>query len=525
MVESTRSNRLARESRESYIETALFAFDAHTACITLINRPLRPIVGSEDIRNGWILLRQNSRSHQEISMHSHDLHKGNPAVRALGRFFLFGGIAVLVGCIGGFGLVRANRYYGNLLRGFDAQFYYAAARSLVVQGDFDVTDDMVHTSHRAAFETEYGMPRRNDGGVKNVFPVGMSLIEAVFLWPANRWTDRAENDPVPGYTSLETQCVAFGLLILTALALQALYWLSLSLVSPLEGAWIVLAAWMGTPLLYYTAWLPFTSHPTTFALMVAMLIVADRIPSSRSMNRSILLFGILASVLFLVRPHQAIYTAILAAWRILPHMRSPVQQWAIGTVVGLMFCALAIGFQSQVHFLNTGTASWIAHGKHDHPMISGHFGWVPQWDVVLGSPIRGLLWITPLVGISFLGFAVFPRSVPWWGWASLLSACVQLLILSFWSDPGQGDSFGIRLWCEHVPVVVCGLALWMQALRKLRWFPFKAVWQAAVIGCIAWTTLLCATYISGKLQEGMGYKDVVAATWTTVLGSRSRSGR
>lgn len=434
------------------------------------------------------------------------------------RFLRQGGIALLVVCIGAFGVIRANRYYGSMLRGFDGQFYYSAARSLVVNGDFDVSDDIVHTPNRASFESEHGTPLRTDGGVKNVFPVGMSLIEAVFLWPANRILKPNSVDPPPGYTPTEIHCVAFGLLLLTALGMQGLYRLCLAMASPFESLWITFAAWAGTPSLYYTAWFPFTPHPTTCALMIGMLLIADRLPNARSANVSILVFGALSALLYLVRPHQAIFCVILAIWRLLPIVRQPARSWVIGTIFGLVLCGVAIRFQSQVHFLNVGTSSWIAHGTHDHPMISGHFGVIPRLDIILASPNRGLFWITPLVGLSLVAFALFRRRVPWWGWAMFLNAWIQLIILSLWSDPGQGDSFGIRLWCESLPIVACGLALWMQSLRN-RSLVVKVSWHAVVVGCIAWTTLLCAIYIAGDLREGMGYSDVVKAVLSKAIGT------
>lgn len=50
------------------------------------------------------------------------------------RILRRGGFALLVVIIGGLGLAKTASYYGTLLRGFDAQFYYAAARSYPATG-------------------------------------------------------------------------------------------------------------------------------------------------------------------------------------------------------------------------------------------------------------------------------------------------------------------------------------------------------------------------------------------------------
>lgn len=177
-------------------------------------------------------------------------------------FFIYGGIALIVVLIGSLGMMRSTRYYGTLLHGFDAQFYYAAARSLVNQGEFDVTDDIEATPHPAPFQSEHGIPLRPDGGVKNVFPVGLSLIEASFLWPAQRFLRSPSERAPQGYSPAEIHGVAFGLLLVTAVGLQLLHWMSLTMISPVNGAYLVLIAWWGTPLLYYSAWFPFSAHPT-----------------------------------------------------------------------------------------------------------------------------------------------------------------------------------------------------------------------------------------------------------------------
>ena len=418
------------------------------------------------------------------------------------RILRRGGIAVLIALLAGVGLAKSSSYYGTLLRGFDAQFYYAAARSVVVDCDWDTTNDIAVTPSQGAFKTEYGAPLRSDGGVKNVFPLGLSLIEAAFLVPARLLG--TENGP-PGYSTFEVGFVAFGLLLLTAFAFQVLYGFARKLASPLWAAAAVLAGWAGTSMLYYTAWFPFSVHPTTFALMVLLLAVADRLPKSRRRNLDLALFGLLAALLFLTRPHQCPYLVILVLWRFTDVVRKPWKAWLPGTLVGLVFCLLAMLGQAKVHEFNTGSFGLIAHGTHDHPAITGHFEFAnPHFDVVLFSPVRGLFWITPLVPVAFLGYLIRFRAVPWWGWSSLVNAALQTAILACWSDPGQGDSFGIRLWCEHVPVVVCGLAVLCGKPGSLRWFV-----AGSTTICTLWTTALMAAYIFGKLKWGMAHADVI----------------
>ena len=119
-----------------------------------------------------------------------------------------GGIAALVCVVGLLGIWRTTNYYGTVLRGWDGQIYYAAARSLVVSGTADTTESVALSHGQQVFTTEYGLPRRPDGGVKHVSPVGLSLIEAVFLLPA-RWARELGVGTGPlGYSQFEVSIVA-----------------------------------------------------------------------------------------------------------------------------------------------------------------------------------------------------------------------------------------------------------------------------------------------------------------------------
>lgn len=362
-----------------------------------------------------------------------------------------------------------------------------------------MTDDLPLTVAQGPFRTAGGVPTRPDGGIKNVFPVGLSLVEAVFLIPAVNLSDASEpSQGASGYTRFEVNWVAAGLLLIAAIGLQVTYAFARMLVTPAVAVGVTLAGWVGTPLLYYTAWFPFSAHPTTFCLMALLLLVADRLPRATRSNAYLFAFGALAAMLYLIRPHQSFYVVLLAVWRVAPLFRQTPGRWVFGAIAGGVVCAAAIVFQAAVHQLNVGTLTPIAHGQHNHPMISGHFVASPRFDIVLFSPNRGLFCVTPIILLALLGYIIRWRSVPWWGWASLVNAAVQTTILAFWSDPGQGDSFGIRLWAEHVPVVVCGLAVLCNASGRGGQF-LRAITITSSFGCVAWTILMARWYVLGNL--------------------------
>ena len=56
--------------------------------------------------------------------------------------------------VGVAGLARTERYFGSLLRGWDAQFYYACAHSLVFDRDLDITNNLESTPYAAPFDRD-----------------------------------------------------------------------------------------------------------------------------------------------------------------------------------------------------------------------------------------------------------------------------------------------------------------------------------------------------------------------------------
>src|SRR6266542_2600063 len=224
--------------------------------------------------------------------------------------FRRGAVALFVLVVSAGVAVKANSYYGNLLRGFDGQFYYAAARSFVISHDWDVTDDLPLSPWQGPFQTQYGVPTREDGGIQNVFPMGLSIVETALLAPAVAIRSSVNSSDAPlGYSALETGIVAAGLIVILALGIQATYSLVRPLTTTMWAVAAVMAEWLGTPRFYYGAWFPFTAHPVTFVVMLMMILVSTKITVGNG-NRSLILFGGVAALLYLVRPHETTLTVL-----------------------------------------------------------------------------------------------------------------------------------------------------------------------------------------------------------------------
>ena len=85
--------------------------------------------------------------------------------------------------IGLVSLSLAQRYYGTLYRGWDAQFYYSLAHSLIFDQDVDITNNLMLTPRPEPFDRNgdgfwESAPRSIDGRIPTKYPLGMSLVES-----------------------------------------------------------------------------------------------------------------------------------------------------------------------------------------------------------------------------------------------------------------------------------------------------------------------------------------------------------
>jgi hypothetical protein len=435
-----------------------------------------------------------------------------PSARSILPWFF-----LLVLVFGAVAMGRAGQFYGQLLHGWDAQFYYAQARSLVIDGDLDITNDLALAPDQGPLGEPSGdlrrLPRREGGQVVNKYPPGLSLLEVPWLALGRLlrtgW-ERATGGPLdgqPGYSDLEITTVGFGLLLYASIGLTLL----VALVTPVSGSeWraavAVALTWLGTSLLYYTAVFPFMAHGAGFALVVLTLWLSKRLAEAeRPTVRAFVAVAASVGFLFLVRPQQVLLLLFLGPWLIRPAQRIPVRRLLLPLLVFLALASLLVVF----NYLQTDrwTVSGYAAGGEG-------FDWLhPRADLVLWSPERGLLWMSPLVVLAALGYAT--RRV----WRSplagvlLLHALTQVYLIAAWSSPAQGDSFGARMWCECVPFVALGVAGLLSTPRP----GLRLLWAGGAVVCVGWTCLLLLVYLKDPAFQVNSYGDVlsrVAGFWS-----------
>jgi hypothetical protein len=425
-------------------------------------------------------------------------------------------------------LARTHLYYGTLLRGWDAQFYYAAARSLVFDGDLDITNDIVVSSNPRPLDpdgdgTFRNIPRRPDGRVVNVFPVGLSLIEAPGLLAGYALRSVAGNfgyrsAAAHGFSQLEIDTVAIWLLTISSFGLHQLFELLAGRSTVAWRALSLAAAWAGTSLLYYSAVFPFMAHAVAFTLVVCIARLARDLRSGESPNRKVVLTGALTGLLFLVRPQQVLIAAVLVPVLLPALWRRPWREWLPGAVLGLAIVVAAVLFQATVHEANVGSFGILGRDRaSSHPAVAVHFRWSePHLFEPLVSPTRGMFFLTPVWILGMAGsLSVAAKPGYWLDRVFLIQTLLQVYLSASWSDPTQGDSFGARMLCEETPLVALGLT----ALYRPR-PAVKLALTTLTILCVVWTCAVLLLYLKGGLAADIGYRDVLRAVFAPIVAGR-----
>ncbi len=385
-------------------------------------------------------------------------------------------LLALAGATTTFSAFTARRFgTAQLLRGWDAQFYYAAARSLLVDGDLDVTNDLAESPAVEDFDVDgdgrLERPLRDERNrIVNKYPIGLSLIEVPWLAAGailrdlhERATGTVSAAPA-GFSVIEMQTVATGLVFITLVGLVLLYRLARKYGSVLSSGAAVAVTFAATPLLYYTTLTPFMSHCIGLTIVAFFLLRLKEMDAAEATRlRDFTGLAAAAGLLFLVRPQQAVVLAVSAPLVIRPLYRQPRPVRA--ALLSLLVLAGFLTVMLLVNKAQTGHLTLNAYATHGEGFDFAH----PDFPTVLTRADRGLLWMSPIVLLACLGFLIGARRMDAIAWVVVISGIAQIYVVASWSSPEQGDSFGARMWIESLGFVVIGLLfLFESRARALR---------------------------------------------------------
>lgn len=372
------------------------------------------------------------------------------------------------------------RFHGAAPRGTDDQYYYAQARSLLVDRDLDLRNELgsltprpenVHTSTEARWDEPTAT-----GLVACKYPLGAPLLQMPFLAVGigggallGREPEVAPGYELPAYLAWHLGVLCYALLAVACAQRFAMRALDLASLPALLGA---MGAFLGGSLWYYCAGDPYMAHVHS-ALLVAALAAAvagdgERPPSS---PRRCLGLGALFGLALATRLTNAVYALLL-----LPVLR-PRQRLAPLRGAALLLGA-ALAFLPQMLAWRAIYGQWIVHSYRDE----GFDFWNPELRANLLSVRAGLFAWSPLWALG-LGAALLRLRALWYAW---LPAAALLYWCACWWCWWWGDTYGGRAYATLFPLAATGLALALSARSRA----LRVLLGVALVLGIGWSAFM-----------------------------------
>jgi hypothetical protein len=382
-------------------------------------------------------------------------------------------------------LLKSGSYYGGYLRGSDGQLYYAYARSLFFDGDFDFTNEYALTPY-SNFLDPIAIAQTASGRPGNKYTIGFGLLALPFIALGHlatlliNATGLASFAP-DGYSLPYQFATALGQL---SLALLGAYLTFLFLNTKFKTSTAfssVMLVWFGTSLFYYSAIFPFMSHAAGFFCLAALCyLLNNKVSTARAV-----VIGAVAGLGLVVRP-----TNIVLYLFLLPLVRSNLlgQRWRV-PLFALISATLVIALQLISWYRLYGI--WTPYTYGDEKFNWGE----PQFLKVLFSTNHGLLFYSPVLLFSIIGLVAAIRNradkLTTFG---LVSFLLLFYINASWHAWWFGHAFGARSFVEAGPIFAYGMCLFVamtQNVNKLRY--------ATLLLCVLWTTFLLYSFMTGRI--------------------------
>ena len=371
----------------------------------------------------------------------------------------------------------------------DGVTYFAQLRSVVVDGDLDVTREFANL----------GQPARPN----HVVPIGPTLIWTplyllVTLVDAigravGAWTEPAD----PTTQGLGLPYVRAVLLSSFAVGAAGLWALLLHLRSrfaPGVAGTTVVLLFGATPLFWYMVYEPSMTHAASFGFAALFAVASARWVPAGATRRQSLVLGTLVGLAFAARSQEVLFALLpgllvfggTAPWRDRLTRALTLAGWAfLGALPWLLLQALH---------------SYVLFTRYDYHLLGqgGYFDpWHSRWLDTLFSSWHGLFSWTPVAYVAALGTIAYLRRE--WRWAT---AGLVVLVLTAWvngatQDWAAGWSFGGRRFSSVLVLLAPGLALVIEAAVRR---PLLAL-APVVVASLWWNHLLMVQYTSGLLPK------------------------
>jgi hypothetical protein len=390
-------------------------------------------------------------------------------------------------------LLLGRFYVTQSVLGGDGVYYYAMIRSLVIDGDLDFQNEYEHFHQEASAFTGNPkipkIPAANSitGKLPNRYPIGQPIALMPFFGLAHVVSLLLSAIGLPvavdGYSIIYQLFTGLGSLLYGFLALIVIYLLgrrwfdsysfdrfSYNSATAIAGT---VGIGLATPVIYYMTMEPLMSHTTSMffaALFVLVWYIARTKPSFSTAIGLGFLGGMIAltryqDVLFLLIPSGDAIASVLNRSNSRSFGRRSAPQPLLLLGVVLITAALVISLQFYVNRILYGSFLTTGYSEIGEGLVNWNS---PKLAETLFSLQGGLLLWSPIVIFSIAGLALFLRKQVLAGALLGLVLLSEWYLISAWSIPLGGDSFGSRKLLSCTVIFAIGLMQFLHMLEKQR---------------------------------------------------------
>lgn len=381
--------------------------------------------------------------------------------------------------LGGLLIPRAD----GLLIGSDGVNYFLVLRSLVLDGDLNLTND-------------YALLNLTNptGTAAPLYPVGMAICWLPFYLVAHlgSWLGRVAGLPISpdGVNGLYQFMVCLGTMFYGLVGLVLMYLLAREFFEKGISLLAVALLWFGWNIIYYLVVENSMSHCVAMAISSALISWWRFYPRKESFFYW-LGMGALVGFGPMVRPQDALF-GLIPLLSLIHQLGTKLRQkdFQVARRLGLGGVWLLVG--AVLAYTPQAAASWRSYGKLALSGQSEQFSWgEPKIFEALFSTRHGLFTWHFIVLLAVVGLWFLAKKDPVYTVILAVAFLAQLYVVGAWNMWWQGGGFGGRVFISCAPVFGLGLAALLD--RLYRW---RGAWPLALLTglTLAWNFLFLVQY-------------------------------
>ncbi len=330
----------------------------------------------------------------------------------------------------------------------DGKYYYAYVRSLVIDGDLDLKNELQLFS-ASIITTQTGL-------TANKFSVGPAIFWSPFFLITHLI---ARSD---GYLNAYQLFTGIGAVLLSCLGLYICFRLASKYFSAKISLLSTLSIWLASNLFFYAVVDPINSHSASFFVASVFAFMLDKF-ISKPKTTNLIAVGLLVGILGMIRAQDLIFFAPGMGFLFYRLYQKKINFLSFFKTIFVYVGSIFFGFLPQI-------IVWIIlYGQLKSPYyIHGErFNWLqPHIFQVWFSANNGLFYYSPVLILAILGYFCLVKKNRSLGVTAFSLFFGQTYVISSWHNWWGGAAYGGRMFISLMPFFIIGLAAFFERLKK-----------------------------------------------------------